>query len=100
MRKMGSLGSIMKMIPGHGEMQVGEKEEKRLKHSEALIQSMTPKERRKPQHPLNGRRRGPHRPRAGLEIKELNAPPLSPIKQFAQMKNMMRMMKGAKGQKR
>jgi signal recognition particle subunit SRP54 len=94
MRKMGSLGSIMKMIPGMGKMQVGEKEEKRLKHSEALIQSMTPKERRNP-NILNGSRRARIARGAGLEIKELNAL----IKQFAQMKNMMRMMKGAKGKK-
>jgi signal recognition particle subunit SRP54 len=90
-KKMGSLGGLMKMMPGMGKVQVGEKEEKKLKHTEALIQSMTLQERRNP-HLLNGSRRARISRGAGLPVKDLNAL----IKQFQQMKKMMRMMKGPK----
>ncbi len=93
-KKMGSLGGLMKMMPGMGNMQVGDKEEKKLKHTEALIQSMTIQERRNP-NILNGSRRARISQGAGLPVKDLNAL----IKQFQQMKKMMRMMKGSKGRK-
>lgn len=94
MKKMGPLGGIMKMLPGMNNMEIGDKEEKKLKHSEALIQSMTPQERRNP-NLLNGSRRSRIARGAGLPVKDLNAL----IKQFQQMKKMMRMMKGSKGKK-
>jgi signal recognition particle subunit SRP54 len=93
-KKMGSLGGLMKMMPGMNNMQIGDKEEKKLKHTEALIQSMTIQERRNP-NILNGSRRTRIARGAGLQVKELNAL----IKQFQQMKKMMRMMKGSKGRK-
>jgi signal recognition particle subunit SRP54 len=93
-KKMGSLGGLMKMMPGMNNMQVGDKEEKKLKHTEALIQSMTIQERRNP-NILNGSRRTRIARGAGLQVKDLNAL----IKQFQQMKKMMRMMKGSKGRK-
>ena len=93
-KKMGSLGGIMKMMPGMSGVEVGDKEEKKLKHTEALILSMTPKERHNPQI-LNGSRRARIARGAGLGIKDLNAL----IKQFQQMKKMMKMMKGGKGRK-
>jgi signal recognition particle subunit SRP54 len=93
-KRMGSLGGLMKMMPGMNNMQIGDKEEKKLKHTEALIQSMTIQERRNP-NILNGSRRTRIARGAGLQVKELNAL----IKQFQQMKKMMRMMKGSKGRK-
>jgi signal recognition particle subunit SRP54 len=93
-KKMGSLGGIMKMMPGMGTVEVGDKEEKKLKHTEALIQSMTVQERRNP-NLLNGSRRTRISRGAGLPVKDLNAL----IKQFQQMKKMMRMMKGPKARK-
>ncbi|MEX0324871.1 MAG: signal recognition particle protein [Puniceicoccaceae bacterium] len=93
-KKMGSLGGLMKMMPGMGNMEVGDKEEKKLKHTEALIQSMTVQERRNP-NILNGSRRNRIAQGAGLPVKDLNAL----IKQFQQMKKMMRMMKGPKARK-
>lgn len=93
-KKMGSLGGLMKMMPGMSNMQVGEKEEKKMRHTEALIQSMTPQERRNPMI-LNGSRRARIARGAGLQVKDLNAL----IKQFQQMKKMMKMMKGGKGRK-
>lgn len=93
-KKMGSIGGLMKMMPGMSNVQVGDKEEKKLKHTEALIQSMTPQERQNPQL-LNGSRRARISRGAGLPVKDLNAL----IKQFQQMKKMMRMMKGPKARK-
>ena len=93
-KKMGSLGGLMKMMPGMNNMQVGDREEKKLKQTEALIQSMTVQERRNP-NILNGSRRARISRGAGLPVKDLNAL----IKQFQQMKKMMRMMKGPKARK-
>lgn len=93
-RKMGPLGGLMKMMPGMGNIEIGDREEKKLKHTEALIQSMTPQERRNP-NILNGSRRNRIAGGAGLQVKDLNAL----IKQFQQMKKMMRMMRGTKARK-
>ena len=93
-KKMGPLGGIMKMMPGMGNFEVGEREEKKMKHTEALIQSMTLQERRNP-NILNGSRRTRIARGSGMQVKDLNAL----IKQFQQMKKMMRMMKGPKARK-
>jgi signal recognition particle subunit SRP54 len=93
-RKMGPLGGLMKMMPGMGNVEIGDREEKKMKHTEALILSMTPQERRNPML-LNGSRRNRIARGAGLQVRDLNAL----IKQFQQMKKMMRMMKGPKSRK-
>jgi signal recognition particle subunit SRP54 len=93
-KKMGPLGGLMKMMPGMGNIEIGDREEKKMKRTEALIQSMTLQERRNP-NLLNGSRRTRIARGAGLQVKELNAL----IKQFQQMKKMMRMMKGPKARK-
>lgn len=93
-KRMGPLGGLMKMMPGMNNMDIGDKEETKLRRTEALIQSMTPQERRNP-NILNGSRRTRISRGAGLPVKDLNAL----IKQFQQMKRMMRMMKGSKGRK-
>jgi signal recognition particle subunit SRP54 len=93
-RKMGSLGGLMKMLPGMGDLKVGDREERKMKHTEALIQSMTHQERRNPQV-INGSRRSRIAAGAGLAVKDLNAL----IKQFQQMRQMMKMMHGSKGKK-
>jgi len=91
-KKLGPLQSIVGMLPGMSGMQVGDAEEKKLKHTEALILSMTPKERQNPQI-LNSSRRARIARGAGLEIKDLN----QLIKQHQQMRKMMLMMRGGKG---
>ncbi len=93
-KKMGSIGGLMKMMPGMSNIEVGDKEEKKMAHTEALIQSMTIQERRNP-NILNGSRRARISRGAGLPVKDLNAL----IKQFQQMKKMMRMMRGPKAKK-
>ncbi|MDR2862639.1 MAG: signal recognition particle protein Srp54, partial [Puniceicoccales bacterium] len=91
-KKMGPLGGMMKMIPGMGGFNVGEKEERMMKRTEAIIQSMTPHERQKPEI-LNGSRRSRIAKGSGAQVSEVNAL----MKQFEQMRKMMKMLKGGKG---
>lgn len=93
-KKLGSLGGIMKMMPGMNGVEVGDAEEKKMRHTEAIIQSMTPKERRNPRI-LNASRRKRIAGGSGMQVKDVN----QLLKQFEQMRKMMRMMKGSKGKK-
>lgn len=91
MKKMGPLGNVMKMMPGMSGIQVGDKEEKKLKRTEAIIQSMTKKERTRPEI-LNGSRRARIAKGSGTKVSDVNAL----LKQFSQMRQMMKMLKGGK----
>ncbi|MDR2981329.1 MAG: signal recognition particle protein, partial [Puniceicoccales bacterium] len=91
-KKMGSLGGMMKMMPGMSGINIGDKEERMMKRTEAIIQSMTPMERKKPEI-LNGSRRARIARGSGTEVSEVNAL----IKQFDQMRQFMKMLKGGKG---
>ena len=91
MKKMGPLGNIMKMMPGMSGIQVGDKEERKLKRTEAIIQSMTRQERARPEI-LNGSRRARIAKGSGTKVSEVNAL----LKQFSQMRQMMKMLKGGK----
>ena len=84
----------MGMIPGMSGVKVGDKEEGQLKRTEAIIYSMTIKERQNPKL-INGSRRLRIANGSGVQVKDVNAL----IKQFGQMQKMMKMMKGGKGQK-
>ncbi len=92
MKKMGPLGGMMKMMPGMSGINIGEKEEKMMKRTEAIIQSMTAAERRKPDI-LNGSRRARIAKGSGTQVSDVNAL----IKQFDQMRQLMKMLKGGKG---
>lgn len=91
-KKMGSLGSMAKLMPGLGNLNVGEKEERKMRRTEAIIQSMTPYERQKPDV-LNGSRRLRIAKGAGVQVSDVNAL----LKQFDQMRKLMRMLKTGKG---
>ncbi len=91
MKKLGSMGSIAKMLPGMGNVQVGDKEEAALGRHEAIILSMTRQERRLPRI-IGGSRRKRIADGAGVQIRDVNLL----IKQFSQMQKMMRKMKGGK----
>ncbi len=93
-KKMGSMGSLMKLIPGAGDIEFGDKEEKQMKRTEAIIQSMTQGERQKPRI-LSGSRRKRIADGSGVQVREVNAL----LKQFTQMRKMMKKMKGAGGKK-
>lgn len=92
MKKLGSLGGILEMLPGMGNVKIGDAEEKKMGRTEAIILSMTVKERRHPQI-LNGSRRLRIAKGSGTQLRDVN----QLLKQYEQMKGMMRMMKGSKG---
>ena len=93
-KKLGSMQSIMGMIPGMSGMQVPDGAESQMARTEAIIKSMTKQERRKPDL-LNGSRRKRIADGAGVKIVEVN----QLLKQFQQMQQMMKMMKGGGGKK-
>jgi signal recognition particle subunit SRP54 len=94
-RKMGSFGDILKMIPGMSRMlpQNFSVDEKAVNRLEAIVLSMTRKERRDPKL-LNGSRRKRIAAGSGTSVQEVNRL----IKTFDDMKAMMKTM--AKQQQR
>lgn len=93
-KKMGSLGSIVNMLPGASGMNIGDAEEKKMARSEAMIQSMTQQERELPRL-LKGTRLKRVANGSGVQVRDVNAL----LKQFSQMQKMMKMMRGGKGRK-
>jgi len=93
-KKLGSMQSIMGMIPGMSGMQLPAGADSQMARTEAIIKSMTKQERRKPDI-LNGSRRQRIANGAGVKIVEVN----QLLKSFQQMQKMMRMMKGGGGKK-
>ncbi|MDP2138411.1 MAG: signal recognition particle protein [Candidatus Didemnitutus sp.] len=93
-KKMGSMQSIMGMMPGMSGVQLPDDSDRQMKRTEAIILSMTLQERRKPQL-LNGSRRMRIATGAGVKVLEVN----QLIKQFEQMQKMMKMMKGGNQKK-
>ena len=93
-KKMGSLQSIMGMMPGMSGVEVGPDAEKQMARTEAIIHSMTFQERRKPEV-LNGSRRQRIANGAGVKIVEVN----QLLKQFQQMQKMMKLMKTPSGRR-
>ncbi|WP_421899139.1 signal recognition particle protein [Maridesulfovibrio sp.] len=98
MKKIGSMGSIMKMIPGLGGLtkQLGDMEipDKELNRIEAIISSMTMQERRQPKL-INPSRRQRIAKGSGVKLEEVN----QMLKNFEQMSKMMKKMMGGKGGK-
>ena len=93
-KKMGSMQSIMGMMPGMSGVELPDDSEKQLGRTEAIIKSMTLQERRKPEI-LNGSRRLRIANGAGVKVVEVN----QLLKQFQQMQKMMKMMKGGGAKK-
>ena len=93
-KKMGSLGSLMKMVPGMSGVSVGDKETNQMKKTEAIISSMTVIERQNPQL-INGSRRLRIAKGSGCEVRDIN----QLMKQLQQMRKLMKSMKGGKGKK-
>ncbi len=95
-KKMGSLESVIRMIPGLGSKLPADLkvDDNALKHVEAIIQSMTYQEREKP-NLLNGSRRLRISKGCGRPVMEVNRL----MRQFEDMKKMMKKMNTPKGMK-
>jgi signal recognition particle subunit SRP54 len=91
MRKLGPLQQILAMIPGMGQLSRDEElvSEKELKRIEAIIFSMTPKERRNPDL-IKGSRRERIARGSGTQIHDVAAL----VKQFREMQRMMKKLGG------
>ena len=91
-RRLGSFQSILGMIPGMGKFKDQLKdvdlEGGEIKKIEAIIQSMTPKERQEPGI-LNGSRRKRIAQGSGTRVQDVNRF----VKQFMEMRKMMKRMK-------
>ena len=93
LKKMGSLESVLAMIPGMS-TNIGKDtkiDETMLVHTEAIILSMTPKEREKPEL-LNSSRKKRIAAGSGTSVEEIN----KLLKQFEQMKKMMKQLSTGK----
>lgn len=97
-RQMGSLDTILKLIPGMGGLREklaeasGAVPEKEMARTEAIINSMTMAERRNPDI-LNGSRRARIAKGSGTTVQQVN----QLVRQFEQMRQMMKGMMGGKG---
>jgi signal recognition particle subunit SRP54 len=92
LRSMGGMGSIMKMIPGlgrlAGQMDAAGMDDSVIKKQEAIMSSMTKKERAAPEI-LNASRRRRIANGSGTQVQDVN----KLLKQFEQMQKMMKQMK-------
>ncbi len=96
LKSMGPLGQIMEMIPGmsslKGRLPAEEQSEAHLKKTEAIIYSMTPEERRRPEM-IGGSRRRRIARGSGTGPQDIN----QLLNQFRQMQKMMRQVASGKG---
>ena len=85
-RRMGPLGDLLKMVPGMGKLAAGAKiDEKEATRIEAIICSMTPRERAEPRV-LNASRRKRIAAGSGTQVQDVNRL----IKQFEQSRQLMK----------
>lgn len=92
MRNMGGMMGLMDKLPGMGQMAgklPGQMDDKVTVRMEAIINSMTPKER---EHPdiIKGSRKRRIATGSGVQVQDVN----KLLKQFSQMQKMMKKMKG------
>ena len=92
MKNMGGIASLMGKLPGMPNIPKGamdQVDDKKMLHLEAIISSMTPKERRFPDV-IKGSRKKRIAVGAGMQVQDVNRL----LKQFTQMQKMMKKMKG------
>src|SRR5688572_10232977 len=93
LKKLGTMDQILSMLPSVGpfrDMQKAKVDEKELVRTEAIIDSMTPKERRNHQI-INGSRRKRIARGSGTSVQEVN----QLLKQYVQAQKMMKTMKSS-----
>ncbi|HAN94236.1 MAG: signal recognition particle protein [Limnochordia bacterium] len=97
MKEMGPIDQLMGMIPGLGAKQLRglEVDDSHLKKIEAIINSMTPEERRRPEI-IGGSRRKRIALGSGTKVQDVNRL----LKQFAQTKQMLKQFASPKGRKK
>jgi signal recognition particle subunit SRP54 len=94
-KKMGPLQNLLGMLPGMGKaLKDVDLDDRELKRVEAIIQSMTLEERRKPRI-LNGKRKKRIAAGSGRSAQEVN----ELLRSFGEMQKMMKSLGGAKGMK-
>ncbi|QQX77073.1 MULTISPECIES: signal recognition particle protein [Aequorivita] len=94
-KKMGSMKDLVGMIPGAGKaLKDVDIDDDAFKGIEAIIHSMTPKERTEPAI-INGSRKKRIAKGSGTSVQQVN----QLLKQFDQMSKMMKMMQGGGGRK-
>jgi signal recognition particle subunit SRP54 len=93
-QRMGPLEQLLKLIPGAGRMRIpaANLDPKRFKHVEAIILSMTPEERRRPEL-LNSSRKVRIAKGSGRPVAEVNRL----LKQFKEMQGFLKQMRGMMG---
>jgi len=92
MKNMGGIASLMGKLPGMPNIPKGamdQVDDKKMLHLEAIISSMTPKERRFPDV-IKGSRKKRIAAGSGMQVQDVNRL----LKQFTQMQKMMKKMKG------
>ncbi len=95
LKKMGPLKNVLSMIPGmEKQLRDVDIDDRMMLRTEAIIKSMTAKERQKPEI-LNASRRKRIAAGCGQTVEEVN----KLIKQYEQMKKMFKQMSGKKGKK-
>ncbi len=92
MKKMGSFSSLLKMIPGMNKLKDVKVDDKEFERIEAIICSMTKKEKRN-YRILNGSRRQRIAKGSGTSVQEVN----KFIKSFEATQKMMKQLKNNKG---
>ncbi|MDR1616318.1 MAG: signal recognition particle protein, partial [Syntrophomonadaceae bacterium] len=96
-KSMGPLKDLLGMIPGLGKQMKdmdAELDERELKRTEAIIQSMTPGERNNPSL-INGSRKKRIAAGSGSKVQDVNRL----LKQFEESKKMMKQLTGLSGKK-
>ncbi len=89
MKSMGSMQDILAQLPGGGAMKNIQLDEKAMAHTEAIILSMTPRERENPGI-IGGSRKKRIAAGAGLKVEDVN----KLLKSFEQMQKLMRQFSG------
>jgi signal recognition particle subunit SRP54 len=96
LQKMGGMASLLDKLPGAGQMRQMPPEvaDKELRRQIALINSMTPRERRRPEI-IDGSRRRRIAAGAGMQVQDVNRL----LKQHQQMQKMMKQLGSGKLQR-
>ncbi|MDE6580115.1 MAG: signal recognition particle protein, partial [Ruminiclostridium sp.] len=93
--KMGSISSIIKMLPGANKINEDDIDEMKMVHTKAIIYSMTKKEREKPSI-IDAKRKRRIAAGCGLKVEDVN----NLLKQFDMMQKMMKQMTSKNGKRR